>query len=193
MIETDNKDTVGGVSAHGLEPRYQFRNLATVNRAHSSPAPMRMQVNMKDALSPRAPVIRSLHRPSNCFWANPCTDSRIVKIFLIRYRMIPVEQHQFTLARKGTHSVHCKTDPIGRERMRPNEILNNRNMHGTGEPDFDLHFEVVKPVRWLTSICASVGKTRVCFQENANQFFSQIRALLTFQFRPKGDLIATEK
>jgi hypothetical protein len=107
--------------------------------------------------------------------------------------MIPMKQDEPTLTGQRSHAAKNKADPFRSERVRPGQIPEDFSMQRSCEPDLDFHFSFVKPVRWATRICASVGDCKVTIQENANQFFSQIRALLTFQFRVYDDLTWTEK
>lgn len=97
--------------------------------------------------------------------------------------MIPSKKDEPALTRQRSHPAKNKPDPFSGERVRLGQVPENFSMERSCEPDLDLHFSFVKPVRWPTSICPSVGDDGVTRHENANQFFSQIRTLLTFQFR----------
>lgn len=96
--------------------------------------------------------------------------------------MIPIKKDKPTLVGQRPDTAKHKTDPLRSEKMGTRQITEDLFMQGTCEFDFDLHFAFVNPVRWATRIFARVGDTVLTFHENANQFFSQIRALLTFQF-----------
>ena len=96
--------------------------------------------------------------------------------------MIPIKKDNLAFVGQRSHAAKYEPDPLLSERMRTRQIPENLFMQRPCEPNFDLHFAFVNPVRWATRIFARVGDTGLTFHENANQFFSQIRALLTFQF-----------
>ena len=97
--------------------------------------------------------------------------------------MIPIQQDKLASIGEQSHAAKHKPNPFRSERMWTRQIHENLFMQAACESDLNLHFFFVNPVRCATRIFTRVGDTGLTFHENANQFFSQIRALMTFQFR----------
>ena len=150
-------------------------------------------MNVEDPLSRRTAVVDRLHRARDGIAADPGADSGVIDVLIVGNRMIPIKKDEPPLIGERSHPAKNKPHPFRGERVRPGQIPENFSMQRSCEPNLDFHFSFVKPVRWATRICASVGDGKVTIHENANQFFSQIRALLTFQFRVYEDLTWTEK
>jgi hypothetical protein len=152
-----------------------------------------MYMNMEDPFPRRAAIVDCLHGLRDRIAADPRADRRIIDVFIVGNRMIPIKKDEPALTGQRSHAAKNKADPFRGERVRPGQVPEDFSMQPSCEPDLDFHFSFVKPVRWATRICASVGNGRLTIHENANQFLSQIRALLMFQFRVYDDLICTEK
>jgi hypothetical protein len=101
--------------------------------------------------------------------------------------VIAVEQDQHAALSKGSGAAVEESHTLCRERVRPGQVRKDLPAETVGEAEFDSHFSCVKPSRCPFRISTRVVERGVTFHENAYQFFSQIRALMTFQFRVYDD------
>src|ERR1051326_7649502 len=97
--------------------------------------------------------------------------------------MVAAQQNELVVIGKGADTGEHKPDPLRCEWMRSDQVRHDLVVQETRQFDFDSHFSFTRAFRWAIRSWARVRLGRSTFQENANQFLSAIRALVTFQFR----------
>jgi hypothetical protein len=105
-----------------------------------------MHVNMKNALTPWSAVVDGLHGPRDGFAADPCPDSLIIHVLIVRNWMIAIEKYKLYFFGDQSGAPKHETDPFCGERMCADQVLADLFEQLAGEFYADSHFSFTNPV-----------------------------------------------